>query len=434
MTDSYQQENINLFNKGAGEFSKCFNVVSSIDDLPPPVGGVRTLPSGIGTLICGQITLPAGESILVPNDSVLLGRDPDFDGIIGDVDAPMIDTEGNGLVVKDIFFANINSGPSAYCARATSLPAPDNRVSRFETVSVIGNRGILIEDVFFVSMDTILSRCENEGISFAGNCEAVTITKFTQANPTSPTSRGIVFLPGSTSSAIEVVGSQFGLQQTSQVAVDLEPGASLNLAGFFSNAFLGILAAPPATPLSGLSPDGQVDVIFMGNFGVSDSKNGGTTSISENPASITTVVGAPGAWVRVGAGNPGTHPLFVLDAGSARVLLDQPAGAESARLVYAGIEPASAQVFASLSVGPSALIGAISIGARLVYLPAGGGSAPIDPSIFTVSAGLLLSGNSISLTGSQVMNPGDAIAIEIQNATSGAALVVDSVNIGFNGS
>jgi len=434
MTDSYQQRSINLLPEGDSSFSECYSIVKSLADLPGPVAGVRTLPPGVATFVCGQITLPAGERVVVPNDSILIGRDPDFDGIVGDVDAPLIDTAGNGLVLRDIFLANINVGASSYCARISSLPIPDNRVSRVETVSVNGTRGVLIENASFVSMDTVLNRCESEGISFGGTVDAVTITSYAQNNPTSLISRGIVFLAGSVSSAIEVSGSQFGLQQTSQVAVDLEPGASLNLAGFFSNAFLPQLAVPLATPLSGLSPDSQTDIVFIGNFGVSESKNGGTISVSSNPGSVTTVVGAPATWVRVGAGNPGGHPLFSLDVGSARVILDQPAGAESARLVYAGIEPTSAQVFASLSVGQAALLGAISIGARLVYLPSGGGSVPIEPSIFTVSAGLLLSGNSISLTGSQVLNPGDAIAIEVQNATGGGDLVVDSVNIGFNGS
>ena len=66
-----------------GNTGDCYNVVESVNDLPAPVGGVRTLPAGTVTLVCGVITLPAGERIVVPNDAVLQGRHPEADGIVG---------------------------------------------------------------------------------------------------------------------------------------------------------------------------------------------------------------------------------------------------------------------------------------------------------------------------------------------------------------
>ena len=44
-----------------------------------------------------------------------------------------------------------------------------------------------------------------------------------------------------------------------------------------------------------------------------------------------------------------------------------------------------------------------------------------------------MSGASIALQGSIVLDPGDAIALEVQNATDGTDLVVDSANFGFVG-
>lgn len=410
----------------------CYNVVSSADDLPPAVGGVRTLPSGTITLVCGVITLAAGERIVVPDDSVLRGRDPDLDGIIGDVDAPLVDTAGNGLILRSIYLVNGSAGPSAYCARVSTAAGPAARASVIDFVSFFsGQRGLLIEDASFVSVSNVISRVDGDGITFRATVSAAQIVGYTLTNPISPTVRGIVFEAGSAVSAIRVDGCQFGLQQPGQVAIEAEPGSALNLAGFVSNAFLP-LAAPAPVPLVGLSPNGQIDVLFLANYGIEESKYGGTISLS-NPGVVPTVNPGAGTWVRVGNGNAGTHPLYTLDGGSARVVLDQPAGAESARLVYVGTEPTSVTLSAALSLGPSAVIAALQVGARLVYLPAGGGSSPIDPAIFTPTSGVILSGASIALHASQVMQPGDAVALEVQNASDGTDLVVDAANFGFVG-
>lgn len=413
----------------AAELGDCYNVVASLGDLPPAVGGVRTLPAGTATLICGIISLPPNEKIVVPDDAILIGRDPDIDGILGDVNDALIDTAGNGLILKRLFIVNANTGPAAFGARTTTQPFPNERVTVLDFVSFFGGvRGLLVEDAFFVSISNVISRVEGDGITFRGTVDAVQVDSYTMNNPTAPAARGIVFETGLTISALRVNSSQFGLQQPGQVAVEAEAGSSLNLVGFFANAFLRL--DPSAVPLVGLSPNGQPDVIFFADFGVAESKNGGNLSLN-NPGVVPTVNPGVGTWARVGNGNPGTHPLYTLSPASARVLLDQPAGAESARLVYNGLEPVSAELFASLSLGPSAVVAALQVGARLVYLPAGGGSVPLTPEIFTPTSGVILSGTAISINASQIMNPGDAIALEVQNATDGTDLVVDTVNFGW---
>jgi len=422
-----------LNTEGVSGLANCYNVVESLADLPEPVAGVRTLPAGTATLICGVITLPAGEKIVVPNDAVLVGRDPDLDGILGDVNDALIDTAGNGLILKRLFIVNTNVGADAYGARTTTLPSPNERVTVVDFVSFFGGqRGLLIDNAFFVSVSNVITRVAGEGITLRGQCDAIQIDSYTMNNPAAPNARGIVFEAGSTVNAVRVNVSQFALQQPGQVAVEAEAGSALGLVGFIGNVFLTLTGPPFPTPLVGLSPNGQVDVLFFANYGVEESKYGGTVSLN-NPGVVPTVNPGAGVWTRVGNGNPGTHPLYSLDTGSARVLLDQPAGAETARLVYNGLESTAASLFASLSLGPSAVISALQVGARLVYLPSGGGSTPVEPSIFTATSGLILSGASISLNASLVLNPGDALAIEVQNATDGTDMVVDSVNFGFSG-
>lgn len=79
MTVYHRQCKINLCESGVLS-DDCYNVVESLDDLPAPVAGVRTLPAGTATLICGVISLPPGETIVVPNDSILWAETPTSTG------------------------------------------------------------------------------------------------------------------------------------------------------------------------------------------------------------------------------------------------------------------------------------------------------------------------------------------------------------------
>lgn len=424
---------VNIADEAA--ITNCYNVVASLADLPDPVAGVRTLPAATATLVCGEITLPAGERIVVPNDAILVGRDADIDGLLGDVNAPLVSSAGNGLVLEDLFLRNYNAGADAFCIRTTSLPFPASRVTRIggTAVSVGGNKGILVEDASAVSLVNVLNRCETDGIVFRGTGQGLIIDGITAFPAVPATSRTIFFDNGCNYSSVRVQSCQIPLFDPAQVSIELDAGGTLNLAGFFSNAFIDTIGGP-ANGLVGLGPDLENAIIFFANYGVAESRFGGGLSINGNPASIQTVIPALNTWVPIGAGNPGTHPPFVLDPSSARVVLDQPAGAESAVLRYVGGDETSTHLTASVSLRAVTLGTARAIAARLVLFPAGGGPAvPIDPAFTTVTAGLIAAGNSLSLTANLTLQPGDGIGIEVQNRTDADNIVVDSVDFGFNG-
>lgn len=73
--------------------------IRSLADLntiaPADGASVRTIDEEGCIYIVGELTLPAGERIILGNRTVLKGCDADVDGIIGNVNAPMISGSGD---------------------------------------------------------------------------------------------------------------------------------------------------------------------------------------------------------------------------------------------------------------------------------------------------------------------------------------------------
>lgn len=388
----------------------CYNVVESLDDLPAPVGGVRTLPAG-PTLICGTISLPIGESLLVPSDAVLLGRDADIDGIIGNVDGPLIDTI-NGIICKDLFLENLSIASIACCIRITSNGL---RVSRIETVSRSGVIGLLLDTASVVTVRDGVSRYVGVGILFRGLGQAVTIVNETFFPPVSPTS-GVIFEAASNYTAVAFSNCVFNLQLPLNVGINIDLTATINILGIVTNAFLG-----PGIPLQGLTP-ANIEVTSQGNVGLRDSLVRGGAAITGNTAQLTPIAVA-GTFVRVGSTNP-AHPLYVPDTNNERVTL---VGATAATQVleYTGLDnDQPIEAFYSIVIATT-FLGGVVTSARLVRIPAGGGSVVIpNTTVEASTAGLLNSTNTLTWSGSFDANPGDGIAIEVTNVTNTTGLLV----------
>jgi len=108
-------------------------------DLPAPVGGVITLPENRTILVDKSedpLVVPNGVQLRVPSTSVLKGWDADQNGIVGNVDAPLIIGDGDGLVLTDLFLRNFSADPNAFCAETENgYPGVINgRASRIERV------------------------------------------------------------------------------------------------------------------------------------------------------------------------------------------------------------------------------------------------------------------------------------------------------------
>jgi hypothetical protein len=421
--------------------------VSSAADLPPPDGGgVRTLPENSVVVIEGQFTLPDGERIVVPDTSILRGRDTDFDGLLGRVNAPLIDTSGDGIVVNRLFLRNADGGSNAYCVRGTSTAG--QRPTRLENLSVGGNRGILLENVVFPAVLGVLNRCDVVGLSLRGNVTNLLVEQFIMVTPGvgavgidiehDPMNPTVV-------NAARFSESSFLFLDPTQIGIRRDVNAMINNIALFDNTFFSVGLG--GTPTTGITPDGQPDVLVFTNFGVPDSKIGGNMGIPANPGLqdtvfFTTPPGPPpvvGQFVPVGNGNP-NHPVFVLDPASARVAINtlpSPPPTPQAQLQtleYIGVEPTNATIFASMSVS-SPVFGGSDFSGRVVVLPVGGGApVPLSPSFRSSTGGAINSANTIAFQVSSILQPGDRLQLQIANNSPGAApLDVLACNVGFIG-
>jgi len=402
--------------------------VSSVDDLPPPVAGVRTLPENSVVVVEGEVTLPPNERIVVPDSSILRGRDTDFDGLLGDVDAPLIDTGGDGLVLNRLFLRNFSVGANAYCARATSTAGL--RPSRLENLSVGGQRGLLIENAAFPAVIGLLNRCDVVGATLRGTVANLFAEQFIMVTPT-PGAVGIDIEAGSNVNAARFSESSFLFFDPTQIGIRRDMGAVLNNIALFDNTFFPVGVGIPAL---GITPDEQPDVLVFTNFGIPDSKIGGNMGIPANGGSVPTVVGAINTFVPIGQGSP-AHPVYVLDPASARVAIDPAPGAQAqvTTLEYSGVEPSNTTVFASMSV-TSAALGGVRFSGRVVRVPFNGDPpVALSPTFESNTGGLLNSAGSLAFQVSSLLFPGDRLRLEIANRTDGSNLIVLACNVGFIG-
>jgi len=405
MTDSYNQTSINLASQSSAGDSIHINSLAQLNTIAPAdLSGIRLLDIPNRCVIFdAAITLPDGERIVLGDNTILKGCDADIAGLLGNVDAALISGSGDGIVVTDLFLRNFSAGPDAFCVYVTNGANPAGRASRVDRVSVGGRLGVLVEDAAAVNIN-ILSRATEQGVVLRGTTIGTQLIDcFFGGDPTLP---------------------------VTPVHVELE------LIQVSGNAFIPA-GPPPGTPVNPATlPDQQADVFFTGNAGAPDSTFGGSAGYNGNPTGQTTTISAVGVIqpsgevtnaVRVGTGNP-ANPAFALNPASARVTLEQPAGAASAVLRWAAIEPANVAVSAAISVRSADAL-AKAVAGQIVRVPAAG--PPTFVAAFTgVTGGLILAAGFVQPEGGiSAIPPGDGIAVEVANLTDTVDLIIDSVDL-----
>lgn len=152
----------------------------------------------------------------------------------------------------------------------------------------------------------------------------------------------------------------------------------------------------------------------------------GGMSIFAPANAVTTVVGAPGAYVPIGTGNPGTHPLYVPSASGLFNLAVVGATAPSQQLQY---------------TGPGAMRGSLALNASAhttffasedISIRAFQNGVPI---LESTTSGETFGSFLGNLSGAVpvVASPGDVFDIRIANLSSGLSLLVDVVNLTIQG-
>jgi len=428
MTDSYNQNSINLAsqaNVGDGIYIRSLADLNTI--APVDGAGVRTIDEEGCIFIVGALTLPDGERIVLGNRTVLKGGcDADLDGILGNVDAPLISGSGDGIIVADLFIRNTNPGDDAFCVETENgFPAIiDGRASRVEGVSVGGTNGVRIQNATAVQV-SILSRCVGDGIVLRGTTAGVQLIGCVTVPPVTASPRHIV-LDGGLHQAFRCSDAALVLTDGA-IGIAAQNLPALNLVRIGDTDFIPQPGGgPPGVALDGdiapgvpLSPNAQSDVLFISNFGLEESSFSGAMAIFENTSEETDILSAGvNTFVRIGSGNP-SHPLYQAQNPTSRF---QVVGTEAQNqaLVYTGPEPITANVTATMSVR-QANIYQLQASLRIVYVPIATGIPEPQPAFASVLADGFSGGGAtgeITATSPRLtLNPGDQLYLEIANNT-----------------
>ncbi len=207
----------------------------------------------------------------------------------------------------------------------------------------------------------------------------------------------------------------FAPEQASELAVQDE-GVLIS----DPTAFMNFVGAGVTAVANG---DG-VDVTIPGGIVVKPDLGG--ISCDNGAPLIATVIAAPGAFVPVGTGNPGTHPLYVLDAFVNNFAIAG-ATAPTQTLVYGGPAPRDIVITPTMNVITGVL------GGILVHMRVLKNGVPIGPLLVGNTAGLLFS--SVTVTGEihDTATLGDVYQLEVANLSNAANVIVDFAQLSIEG-
>ena len=422
-------------------------------DLPAPVGGVITLPENRTILVDKSedpLVVPNGVQLRVPSTSVLKGWDADQNGIVGNVDAPLIIGDGDGLVLTDLFLRNFSADPNAFCAETENgYPGVINgRASRIERVSVGGRGGVRVQNATAVQVN-VLSRCSGDGVYLRGATAGVQLLQCVFQPDIADSPRHVV-LDGGQHDALRISDAAFVLTDGS-VGIQALNDPTLNLVRVGDSDFIpqpggGVPGVPVAGNIAGaipLGPNAKTDVLFLDDFGVEESSFSGAMAIPSNANQVTNILAAGvGVFVRIGSGNA-AHPLFQAQNPNSRFQVVDPVapGAPQAQrqlLVYAGPEPVTVNVQANASIRQNGIYQLLA-SMRIVYLPNGGAPQP-QTAFDTVLADGFSGGGAVGEVVASApritVNPGDAFYVEIANNTNTGSnpltnLIVTNITLGY---
>lgn len=146
----------------------------------------------------------------------------------------------------------------------------------------------------------------------------------------------------------------------------------------------------------------------------------GSMAMTGNLTGVETVNPGAGTFVRVGAGNGGTHPLFVANPNNDKFAFDGTT-APTQELRYTGNSPFKLCIRAYLSLQDQA-VGAEGFALRLLQA----GVVVANTTVEGQTGGLITSSGFIATEGLVMADPGDVFTVEFANITSGANLTASS--------
>ena len=437
-------------------FEECYQVVRSADDLPDPgAGGERVLAPNTGYFLCGTIVLPDDESLRVGVGTVLAGRDVQIDGLVGNVDGPLV-TSDVGCQIQNTFYRNDSTAPGSSALRISNVNDRNNLARVQGNCSLRGQVSLLVEDCIGLFVDGGVFRYREAGARYVGPNPSGNLIVSPRAclpdpggDPEAPAHD---FVAGSIVQGFVSSEATYSINDL-QAVVRLDPAATFLLGQFSESQVIpGLFGGPPTAPLVGLTPDSIESVLFQDVFGLAESSFGAQIEIVSN--AIPTLIVPPGGqglgvFVPIGYGSPG-HPVWSVSAGAMTDRFEIVGGeTQLQRLRYKGPEPVRVLATATASVRQADIYQLLAA-TRVEYFaqglpaPVAAPAAPpaptvAGPGLTTVLADGFSGGGATATLVAKLpiqLNPGDQLGLSIANFTDTvpnplADLILDSCVWGF---
>jgi len=375
--------------------------------------------------ICVQpLQLEKGEQLIVPPTSLLFGFDQVLDTIIGEVaDGPVVTGE-KGLRMESLGVHNLAKTGCAVELQGNSIN------SAIRECNMFAHNCILIRGGNLVTVEDALLR-GYQGVVCQG-----TVTSGFQAlnNIFQSSEKDACFILFDERAQGPGCVIRQCVHQATVPQKALEIRAEAGRVGLFvlqNNLFL-----KPVIALTGRTPD-DFDVQSAGNVGVRNSAFKGNMTFRNfdsgpNNVGHATFVKQKRNWVPVGNGSK-NHPLFKTSKGSARVEVLGSTTQEQRLVVPRGalLEEVSREITASMSFTAAYdLIGGRNIALRIIQKRASTGQEDqIGPEFAASTGNFINETNSLTITATEPVAPGDEFRLEVANLTDDNPVIVQSASL-----
>lgn len=380
-------------------------VVCSPADLPAAVGGVITIPANTVVKICGTIDIGTNR-IVFGTGACLIGLGRPVDILRSTSTGNAVSVSSNSEISHLAFqspngtalFVDAAGGDIALtncqfndCAQAAQIEDVEELTMGF--VDILDcDQGI----VFNGTVGLLYSN----GVQFhAMRGTAVCVDFTATANITSGLFAAFWF---------DVDAGQTGLRVDGATTIGkgVLSGSSFVGAGTYTSPAPATLKADPR-------------ITLRNNVGVPDSTVRGAMAFTGNAGGVVTDIVTVNVFVPIGNNNPGTHPVFVLDANSERVSL-QGATAPTQELRYTGLEIYNGLVEIALSVETPTLATGAVFSARLKV----DGGVVANSTFQSITGGRVNAAGSLTFSVPIQLSTNQDLQIEIANNDDNSDLIV----------
>jgi hypothetical protein len=361
-------------------------VVCRLSDLPEPVSGVITLPPSTLWRFCGPVDIGPNRLVLSLN-STLRGGASTTDSITSSSGADLI-TSAVGCAVHDL-----------------TLTCPGGNIFNIDGAGAFFQ---LFSGAFI-----------QNGVTFDGTIASVVMSLFSFALLPSANADRCCVLPATlTASAVELDLGGIIVDGAAQVGLSVAGGATLDKLTLTRTRFTTLNGAAETDPAyTSLKTEPRISC--FDNPLLPNSAVRGGIAFTGNAGGVVTDIVTVDVFVPIGNGNPGTHPVYVVDANSERTSL-QGVTAPTQELRYTGKETFHGEVTISLSIEtPSRATGAI-FSARLLL----NGSPVANSEFQSITGGRTNAAGSLSYSVPLELNEDDDLQVEIANNDDNSDLIV----------